>query len=179
MSVSIAQSRTDKQTYRERQARGVCTRCENPLDGKWKTQCMACATVTTKRIAEIRKRRRENGECLKCGTPTDGLHCVVCLQRTATAKQKSHRKRRQKLIDAYGGKCKCCGEDRFEFLQIDHVNNDGADHRKLIGRTGLMDWLARHRYPQEGFQLLCANCNFAKGHYGECPHQHEQAVAVQ
>jgi hypothetical protein len=26
-------------------------------------------------------------------------------------------------------------------------------------------------YPKDNFQLLCMNCNFAKGHRGECPHQ--------
>ena len=30
----------------------------------------------------------------------------------------------------------------------------------------------KNNYP-EGFQVLCSNCNFAKGKYGSCPHTWE------
>jgi len=30
-------------------------------------------------------------------------------------------------------------------------------------------WLKRNYFPT-GFQLLCHNCNLAKGFYGKCPH---------
>jgi hypothetical protein len=30
--------------------------------------------------------------------------------------------------------------------------------------------LAKHGYP-DTFQLLCHNCNLARGFYGTCPHQ--------
>src|SRR5881396_3810055 len=35
-------------------------------------------------------------------------------------------------IGAYGGKCACCGETTFEFLTIDHVRNDGKQHRRAL-----------------------------------------------
>jgi hypothetical protein len=31
-------------------------------------------------------------------------------------------------------------------------------------------WLVQHNFPT-GFQILCMNCNFAKGKLGTCPHQ--------
>ena len=31
-------------------------------------------------------------------------------------------------------------------------------------------WLKNNNYPK-GFQILCWNCNFAKGVLGQCPHQ--------
>ena len=65
--------------------------------------------------------------------------------------------------------CSCCGEDWFFFLTIDHVNNDGATHRRSIRGT-LYEWLFRHGFP-DGFQVLCYNCNCAKQR-GGCPPSH-------
>jgi len=73
-------------------------------------------------------------------------------------------------------RCACCGEMTYEFLAIDHINNDGAAHRKSLSKTGrglgsgLYPWLKQHGFPA-GFQVLCHNCNMAKGFYGLCPHQ--------
>jgi hypothetical protein len=54
---------------------------------------------------------------------------------------------------------------------IRHINNDGAAHRKKInghnhGGVDMGSWLKRNNYP-EGFQVLCVNCNHAKGRIGE------------
>jgi hypothetical protein len=79
--------------------------------------------------------------------------------------------RRKEVLGHYGGKCTCCGETTYEFLAIDHINNDGAKHRREVGGSrGLFLWLRRHNYP-DGFQILCHNCNCAKAYYGECPHK--------
>lgn len=80
------------------------------------------------------------------------------------------RKLREAAIQYYGGRCACCGESRFEFLAIDHVNNDGAAHRKTVHASRLIWWLRDNEYP-EGFQVLCHNCNMAKAFYDVCPHQ--------
>ena len=29
-------------------------------------------------------------------------------------------------------------------------------------------WIIQNNFPK-GFQILCQNCNFAKGHYEKCP----------
>ena len=74
-------------------------------------------------------------------------------------------------------KCNCCGENMIEFLSIDHVNNDGCEHRKTVGNgTALYKWLINNKFPS-GFQLLCHNCNFAKGTDKDhiCPHKRKIA----
>ncbi len=77
---------------------------------------------------------------------------------------------------AYGGKepkCNCCGEKDMQFLTIDHINNDGASHRKKYNLPGnsIHFWLKKNNYP-EGFQLLCFNCNLGKYRAGGiCPHK--------
>lgn len=87
--------------------------------------------------------------------------------------------RRQRLrietIKHYGNKCACCGENKIEFLCIDHINNDGATHRKQMGTRSIGEWLYSHDYPK-GFQVLCHNCNMAKGIYGYCPHKGGDAL---
>ncbi len=34
----------------------------------------------------------------------------------------------------------------------------------------LNQWLITNNFPK-GFQILCWNCNYAKGVFGECPHK--------
>ena len=36
--------------------------------------------------------------------------------------------------------------------------------------AGIYRWLIKHKFPS-GIQILCHNCNLAKGYYGSCPHQ--------
>ena len=72
-------------------------------------------------------------------------------------------------------KCACCGTTWIEFLSIDHINNDGAKHRReLYGnriRCGydFYKWLKDNDFP-EGFRVLCMSCNHSYGHFGYCPH---------
>lgn len=87
--------------------------------------------------------------------------------------QKVVRHLRSEVIEAYGSKCACCGETETKFLVIDHIFNDGAQHRrdhKLTAGYKFYAWLKRWGFPKDRFQLLCWNCNIAKGRFGECPH---------
>lgn len=82
---------------------------------------------------------------------------------------------RDAVYKAYGGyKCACCGETERAFLSIDHIHNDGAEHKRRFKlQTGeqLYRWLIRHNFPP-GFQILCMNCQWGKrNNNGVCPHQ--------
>jgi len=92
-------------------------------------------------------------------------------ENPAKAKVAKYRKSlRGRVFAHYGEACACCGEDTPLFLTIDHVNNDGADHRREIGRR-LYGWLVSHGFP-EGYQTLCYNCNSGKHlNGGKCPHE--------
>jgi len=83
---------------------------------------------------------------------------------------KGRLKIRKEVIAKYGGKCACCGESILEFLTIDHINGRERGDRK----TGIHCYyfLKKENYP-EGYQVLCWNCNSAKGLYGKCPHKNE------
>lgn len=116
-------------------------------------------------------------------------------EKKSEIQKRSYRKIRLEVLQHYSQSeiplCKCCKENKFEFLQIDHINNDGAEHRREIGMTqstqdqmqregrkpsiggnGFVYWLKKNNYP-EGFQVLCANCNYGKKNCGVCPHKLE------
>jgi len=86
-------------------------------------------------------------------------------------KRNEYRHRRRRMVLArLGGKCACCGEDRFEFLAIDHIHGvDKAQGRK----TGedLVLQVERDGFDRSKYRVLCHNCNCALGFYGYCPHQ--------
>lgn len=68
--------------------------------------------------------------------------------------------------------CNCCGEKTYEFLCIDHINGGGRKERLNDPQkkgSGLYSWIIKNGFPG-GFQILCHNCNMAKGFYVECPH---------
>jgi len=81
---------------------------------------------------------------------------------------KYRRNLRASVIEAYGGKCDCCGETHIEFLVIDHIDGGGRQHRKSLG-SYIYKWLRDQGYPA-GFRVLCHNCNCAFAYYGSCPH---------
>lgn len=79
---------------------------------------------------------------------------------------------RAEFIAEYGGACACCGEREPLFLQLDHINNDGAAHRREH-KTGakLLAALKRSGWPKDRYRLLCANCNHGRAlNGGVCPH---------
>lgn len=92
-------------------------------------------------------------------------------ERALAAQRKVNADRKRKVYEAYGGFiCACCGETEEAFLSIDHVNNDGANHRRETNRRSLYKWLDKNGFP-EGYQVLCMNCNFGKARNGGvCPH---------
>ncbi len=72
--------------------------------------------------------------------------------------------------------CRCCGENfDIDFLSVDHI--DGRTHlakdEKHLRANLLNVWLKKNNFP-DGFQILCHNCNFAKGmkkNNNKCPHE--------
>jgi hypothetical protein len=79
---------------------------------------------------------------------------------------------KKKIINGYGDKCACCGENNLLFLTIDHINCDGAEERKSEGynQDKFYNSLIDNNFPNQ-YQLLCYNCNLCRGFYGKCYHQ--------
>lgn len=71
----------------------------------------------------------------------------------------------------YGTVCQCCGEAHPHFLSMDHIHGKTVEEGpKKLGGDDLLYYLKKNNWPL-GFQVLCFNCNCARGFYGQCPHQ--------
>ena len=81
----------------------------------------------------------------------------------------AHRAKAEGIAE-YGGCCACCGESQIEFLTIDHINGRQDEKRRMTGKA-LWLHLKWNGFPKDNIQLLCYNCNCAKGVYGVCPHK--------
>ena len=86
-----------------------------------------------------------------------GVKCGRCHSLEVARRSKD----REQVFAVYGDKCVHCGETNIAFLTVDHVNNDGAEHRRSIKNGNLRIWLRKNNFP-DGFQILCNNCNWLK-----------------
>jgi len=85
---------------------------------------------------------------------------------------------RIEVLEHMGSKCKCCGEANEKFLTIDHINGRDKDEPRITGKK-LWRKVRTEGYPKNKYQLLCFNCNCAKGIYGICPHQMEKGMGIE
>ena len=139
----------------------------------------------------MRQRRKGMGMCVDCGVTPPALErqrCQTCLTKRNLSTKRwyeqdvdharaslTQRRRviRLEVLAHYGGVCVCCGENTEAFLTLDHVNDDGAAHKRELkchGGTAMYHYAKRAGYPPT-LQLLCWNCNAAKHYYKQCPHQ--------
>lgn len=109
--------------------------------------------------------------------------CNTCWRRrrvfTDSAKHDAWKQRRNKynrdlrrsVVDALGGACACCGVSRYEFLAVDHIHGGGNRHRqRKPGGNAIWLEIQSEGFPRDKYQILCHNCNMARGFYGDCPH---------
>jgi hypothetical protein len=143
---------------------------------KFMAKCKACCRSVGAKYRERKGREffREKNRVYQ----TNNRDKIRRLSRAFAEKLKAE------TFAAYGYKCNCCGENEIRFLSIDHISENGAEHRRQeTGSKGhrnsgtgakMYGWLKRHGFPKDNFQLLCANCNVGK-HFngGVCPHQHQ------
>lgn len=136
-----------------------------------------CRACNAERVRLRKVRNRAAGLCVDCGqaTPAEGarVYCRVCADKYAARGTRWHRALRLEVVRYYGGqdpRCACCGEAALVFLTVDHMANDGAAHRRRAkSYVGMLRDLKTRGFPP-GIQVLCFNCNLARGFYGACPH---------
>jgi hypothetical protein len=102
-------------------------------------------------------------------------------ERYKATKRKAYDAIRLECFEHYGGAvCRCCGETMIEFLHLDHINGDGAQHRRenptIKGGSGLYWALKKASWPDVPLQVLCANCNLGKRTGKYCPHELKQGI---
>lgn len=108
---------------------------------------------------------------MKAGFVWKPWECRSCISdKTAARNRRVRGDARTEANEHYGPGCQCCGEQELVFLAVDHIDGNGAEHRRSIGTTELARWCKRNGWPS-GFQMLCNNCNYAKWRLGVCPHE--------
>lgn len=82
------------------------------------------------------------------------------------------KKLKESIFNLLGDRCVCCGENERSFLTVDHINHDGAEHRRLVGggRKIYQDIL-KQGCPKDKYRIFCMNCNWATRYKTECPHK--------
>lgn len=142
---------------------------------------------------EMRDKRKAAGLCPQCGKNPSKYtgRCSECLDQLRSPKLREQRnaaiaryrdRTKQKVLDHYGRSCVCCGESEEVFLCLDHIDNNGTEHREMVGKGGstMYQWLVVHNFPEEWkLQTFCYNCNNAKKVLGVCPHQKEYNVSTE
>jgi hypothetical protein len=103
----------------------------------------------------------------------DGLQsrCRTCTREASTDRLRAARR---EALAHYGNgniACKCCGQREEMFLALDHIGGQGPRQpRERSGGNTFFVWLKKQGFPP-GLQVLCHNCNCAKGRSSTCPHQ--------
>lgn len=172
-------------THEERECVG-CHKKFIARDNRTKYCSKNCASLA------FDARRRFEGLCKICGAPTDinsvtGRKYYLCNEHRTIRNDKSveyyqknkkaFKKRthewvtslKEKFFEIYGSKCVCCGDSRKIFLTLDHVQGDGHKDRKRYNSPWNAYQEAIKLHNVKRFQVLCANCNFAKRTNGLCP----------
>jgi hypothetical protein len=142
----------------------ACSRCRRilPLDSFYRS---------TTKVGRYSRGRQPS--CKDCTNEAIKVRRLANPEKQTRLNRECNRRLRLKALTIYGGdppRCACCGEREFIFLAIDHINDDGAAHRRsLKSPSHVLRDLQRRGWPP-GFQVLCHNCNWAK-RTGPCPHQ--------
>lgn len=136
---------------------------------------------TRPRVAALRAERRAAKVCLWCAgilAANSRTYCVSHLTRKNAMKRQQYERLRDAVYAGYGNRCQCCSEDERAFFTIDHVNGGGtAERRGNTDRFGMFRTIIRDGFPPK-YQLLCFNCNCARGFFGACPHEAQRAELV-
>lgn len=156
--------------------RGIPTR--SPKDAAvltWKGYNREAMRITRRRHYDKCKAK---GKCVQCGKRRgkEGTACLCgkCRQKQINKSAASHQRIKDEAFAAYGGyQCRQCPVTNPVILTLDHIDNDGAEHRKQLGHhkdtrkggkgANIYRWLKKHGYPPI-MQVLCFNCNILKEH---------------
>ena len=155
----------------------LCLECGEPLPIPHNVRMKRHPKCREKRLNSLRKLRpgwkeQQHQQAVK--------RWQIHREQQVASNLRRRRKVRLEALSYYGGKCACCGESRFEFLALDHINGGGSAHRRTINTRGgqrFANWLKTQGWPL-GYRVLCHNCNSSLGWYGYCPHQIADPSAI-
>lgn len=129
-----------------------------------KRECVSCKRVMRMNHKEgycgacYQRLKQPHKECSSCGQ-------VTTMSRGSLCHKCAHRENKRLAFEKLGGQCDCCHEFDFNLLTIDHVECDGAAHRKALRDEGkcayktIVREILNSDTPPERYRLLCWSCN--------------------
>ena len=126
---------------------GVPALCYNGL----MKRCSKCKTV---------KKHVSHNYCRECRAVYGRVWRKQNPIKTRAYAKAYCRNQRTKALQILGNKCVHCGNTDYRVLQIDHVDGGGTHERQVISTHGIHDRIVKGHI--QGYQLLCANCNWIK-----------------
>lgn len=165
----------------ERQTANLCVDCGKNQPAPEGTRCENCRLKANEYRARKRKKYIEDGKCNNCGASPVSISCKelcnACQEIALLRARELAKEDKQLVMQHYGNSiCGCCGEKSLDFLTIDHINGEGANHRRELFKSRdkcgqkFYRWLIKNDFPP-GYQVLCFNCNYGKHINGTCPHR--------
>lgn len=179
---------TNPTKYQLRKALGMCCACGKAKARAGITECDVCVNKKHLRRITLISKRTNTNSCYRCGVTTeDGvrasngtIRCRKCVDIGNIRGKDRVLLLRTRVFNAYGNKCTCCGETSAQLITIDHIENNGADHRREVGHGGdFYRWIIQNNYPKS-LRLQCYNCNCGRHRNGGvCPHEESRPYYTQ
>ncbi len=129
----------------------ICEICGNLFNTNRPTKRTCSEECHKKRIANLKKEEYYKNIEDSRAKSKQNVHKYTMLMK-------------EKFFEHYGAECAICHEKNKDLLTIDHINNDGAEHRKKVGDNTycVIKDLERRNWPVGEVQTLCYNCNNKK-----------------
>lgn len=171
----------------------LCRECGNPIPINKRSDSVCCSRkciddYKNKRVSdwkkanperrkELEKQSYERNKEKRLTRSKERYYETLDYQKER--KKKSNRELKKRVFDHYGqgkAECHCCGESILEGLTLDHINQDGAEHRRQEMKKGkgtgfkMWRWAIKNQFPPI-FRVACWTCNsMAYYNNGICPH---------
>jgi len=133
-----------KRIYRERISKGLCGLCGKPKISK--TMCKDCLDALKDRNIYYKQ-----------------INPIKFKERQTMYSKKWHKEALEKISKDKNIPLQCpCGCSDIDFLEIDHIDDNGADERKKLSSQAFHLAIRDGKRKTDDLTILCKVCNFAK-----------------
>ena len=154
LCIGCAQHAKDRR--RRLKLKNMCVMCGTNPANKNQKWCIICSS----KQKDKHKIRVDNGLCIRCDNCVipGKKYCAQHIKERNIYDIQIRRKIKLTVFKHYGNKCSMCGINDLNLLTIDHINNDGKEHRKRCGASNYIyrDIIKNHFPPD--LRLLCWKC---------------------
>jgi hypothetical protein len=160
----------------------TCRKCGIEKDrNEFRSSCQKASPGAVRYICKKCQNRADTLRKRKNGRRNSSLLSIV---RCENRRIQKHTDTKTHLFSLLGDECSCCRELQIEFLTLEHIKRDGAQHRRVIKKTRnmysvvLAEIIADPTLIGTRYTLYCMNCNWAERHGKTCPHKNRDIQKI-